>query len=303
MSQPVSSPSAAPVDAVLVGAGIMTATLAAFLRELEPDWKIEIYERLGSIAAESSSAWNNAGTGHAALCELNYTPEKADGSIDISKALQINESFEISKQYWSHLLQSGLLADARAFINPIPHLSFVRGESNVSFLRKRHQALSSHALFAGMRYSEDPVELASWIPLVMEGRDSGEKVAATRVAQGTDVDFGALTRSLLARLQADGGVTVHLGQQIESIQRERSPRPGGRRADLWELGLVEPATGAIRNIRARFVFLGAGGGALGLLQKSGIREGRGFGGFPVSGQWLRCLNPELIARHLSLIHI
>jgi len=290
------------VDAVLVGAGIMSATLAAFLKELEPDWKIEIYERLGSIAAESSSAWNNAGTGHAALCELNYTPQKADGSIDISKALQINESFEISKQFWSYLLQSGQLANPRGFINPIPHLSFVRGEANVDFLRRRHQALSAHALFSGMRFSEDPVELASWIPLVMEGREPGEKVAATRVVQGTDVDFGALTRSLLARLQADGGVTVHLGQEIESIQRERSPRPGRRRADLWEIGLVEPATGAIRNIRARFVFLGAGGGALGLLQKSGIKEGHGFGGFPVSGQWLRCLNPELIARHHAKVY-
>jgi glycine/D-amino acid oxidase-like deaminating enzyme len=72
-------------DVVLIGAGIMSATLAVFLKELQPDLKIQIFERLATAAEESSNAWNNAGTGHAALCELNYTPQRSDGSIDISK--------------------------------------------------------------------------------------------------------------------------------------------------------------------------------------------------------------------------
>ena len=86
-------------DVVLIGAGIMSATLGILLKELDPNCKIEIYERLSEAASESSDAWNNAGTGHAAFCELNYTPEKEDGSIDISKALKISEAYEVSRQF------------------------------------------------------------------------------------------------------------------------------------------------------------------------------------------------------------
>src|SRR5579871_3801731 len=192
----------ARTDALLVGAGIMSSTLAVLLKELDPSLKIDIYEVLADAAQESSDAWNNAGTGHAALCELNYTPEGKGGSIDISKALKINESFKISKQFWSYLVQQNRIQAPETFIRRIPHMSFVWGEKNVEYLRKRHQALDQHHLFTGMEYSEDPVKLAEWMPLIMKGRTASEPVAATRVEGGTDVNFGALTRSLIGYLKS-----------------------------------------------------------------------------------------------------
>ena len=87
----------------------MSATLAMLLKELQPDLKIEIFERLDVAAAESSDAWNNAGTGHSAFCELNYTPEKKDGAIDISKAVKIDESFEVSKQFWAYQIDNKII--------------------------------------------------------------------------------------------------------------------------------------------------------------------------------------------------
>ena len=276
----------------------MSATLAALLKELEPTWTISIFESLGDVAGESSDAWNNAGTGHAALCELNYTPEKADGSVDCSKAFQINESFEVSKQFWSYLVERGQLGTSApaSFLNPIPHLSFVRGAANVSYLKKRYEGLSGHHLFRGMRYAENAEELAVWMPLVMDGRDRSEKVAATRMAAGTDVNFGALTRGLVASMRKRG-VALHLRHEVLDL------RHGGQGAEArWSLRVRDKASGAVRRVRAKFVFLGAGGGALPLLQKSGIPEGRGFGGFPVSGQWLRCGNPELIERHHAKVY-
>jgi malate dehydrogenase (quinone) len=272
----------------------MSATLGALLKELRPELTIAIFESLPGVATESSDAWNNAGTGHAALCELNYTPEKDDGSIDVSKALAINEAFQISKQFWSYLVQRGAIKSPREFIQRIPHLSFVHGETNVAYLRKRHAALSAHHLFRDMEFSTDHAQLAEWMPLVMEGRDPQQPVAATRVALGTDVDFGALTRSLFAHLQSLGGVTLHLRHEVLNLMRNGA---GG-----WDLYVNDKETEQKRTVSAKFVFLGAGGGALPLLQKSGIPEGRGFGGFPVSGQWLRCENPELIARHEAKVY-
>jgi malate dehydrogenase (quinone) len=290
----VSSPSPSSSDVVLVGAGIMSATLGVLLKELQPDLTIEIFESLDGVAEESSDAWNNAGTGHAALCELNYTPQKADGSIDVSKALQINESFKISKQFWSYLVQQGRIKSPRAFIQRIPHLSFVHGAKNVDYLRKRHQALAGHHLFKSMRFSTDRAELAEWMPLVMENRDDKEPIAATRVALGTDVNFGALTRSLIAYLQSLGGVTVHLRHEVLNLHRDSNAS--------WSLYVNDKASQQKRTVNAKFVFLGAGGGALPLLQKAGIKEGRGFGGFPVSGQWLRCENPALIEQHNAKVY-
>ncbi len=163
------------VDVVLVGAGIMSATLGVLLKALEPGWTVEMFESLDDTARESSNAWNNAGTGHAALCELNYTPRRPDGSVDISKAIGINESFEVSKQFWAHLVQEGVLGEPEKFIHPVPHLSFVRGAENVDYLRKRHAGLAGHHLFAGMRFSENREQLAEWMPLVMEGRDPASR--------------------------------------------------------------------------------------------------------------------------------
>jgi malate dehydrogenase (quinone) len=281
-------------DVVLVGAGIMSATLGALLKQLEPGLTIEIFESLDKVAAESSDAWNNAGTGHAALCELNYTPQKKDGSIDVSKALQINESFKVSKQFWSYLVEKGLIKSPRNFISRIPHMSFVKGATDVAYLKKRHEALRSNHLFDEMEYSEDPAQLAEWMPLVMEGRDKAEPVAATRMETGTDVNFGALTRSLVGWLKSEGGVKVHLSHEVLNLHRDGD--------SSWRLYVLDKTTGEKRTVNAKFVFLGAGGGALPLLQKSGIKEGRGFGGFPVSGQWLRCTNAELIERHGAKVY-
>jgi malate dehydrogenase (quinone) len=287
------SPTTSP-DVVLVGAGIMSATLGVLLKELQPDLTIEIFESLDGVATESSDAWNNAGTGHSALCELNYTPQKADGSVDISKALHINEAFKISKQFWSYLVEQKHIKSPETFIQRIPHMSFVHGAKDVAFLRKRHAALTAHHLFEEMEFSDDPAELAEWIPLVMEGRDKAQPVAATRVTLGTDVNFGALTRSLIAYLKSLGGVSVHLRHEVLNLHRNADKS--------WCLYINDKAADEKRTVNAKFVFLGAGGGALPLLQKSNIPEGKGFGGFPVSGQWLRCTNPVLIERHNAKVY-
>jgi malate dehydrogenase (quinone) len=289
------TPVSATPDVVLIGAGIMSATLGMLLKQLDPDLTIDIYERLDRAAAESSDAWNNAGTGHAAFCELNYTPEREDGSIDTTKAVKICESFEVSKQFWAFLVEAGYLDDAPDFIRPIPHLSFVWGEENVNYLRKRYDALQQSHLFRGMQYSEDPAQIESWVPLVMEARDPAQPVAATRMDLGTDVNFGALTRCLFENLQKRPGVTMHFNQDVRDLWRSKSM--GG-----WKLRLDDLGTGQTRDVQTRFVFIGAGGGSLRLLEKSDIPESRGYGGFPVGGQWLKCLNRDLIERHGAKVY-
>jgi malate dehydrogenase (quinone) len=280
-------------DAVLVGAGIMSATLAVILKELDPSLKIEIHEVLDSAAQESSNAWNNAGTGHAALCELNYTPQKSDGSIDISKALEVNTEFDLSRQLWAYLAKAGAIKDPQSFIHPVPHMSFVRGTENVAFLKKRFEALSAHPCYHGMEYSDNKKQIGQWVPLVMEGRDPSEIVAATRMVTGTDVDYGALTQILLDSLREKEGFSIHFSSRVQD------PRRNG---ELWSLRIRDEKTGQHRHVETKFVFLGAGGGSLHLLQKSGIPEGRGYAGFPVSGIWLRCDDPKVAARHDAKVY-
>jgi len=271
----------------------MSATLAVILKELDPSLKIELYEVLGIPAQESSNAWNNAGTGHAALCELNYTPEKSDGSIDISKALQVNTEFDLSRQFWAYLVKRGAIKDPQSFIHPVPHHSFVQGQENRAFLRKRYEALTAHPLYYGMEYSEDPKQLQEWLPLVMEGRGPGEVVTATRMITGTDVDYGALTDDLLDCLRDKKGFSMHFSSRVQDLRRD---------GDLWRVRLRDEKTGEYRDVDARFVFIGAGGGSLPLLQKSGIPEGHGYGGFPVSGVWLRCDRQEIASRHNAKVY-
>ncbi len=282
------------VDILLVGAGIMSATLATMLKELDPSLRVAMFESLDGAAEESSNAWNNAGTGHAALCELNYTSENAEGKVDISRALKVNTEFDLSRQLWSYLVKKGAMASADDFIHPVAHVSFVRGASNVAFLKRRYDAMSKHHCFAAMEYTEDHRVLAEWMPLVMEGRDPNEAVAATRDMTGTDVDFGAVTRAMLANLGRQSGFTVAYRHRVTNLVRA----DGGR----WNVSVSDEATGARKAISAKFVFLGAGGGALPLLQKSGIPEGKGFAGFPVSGLWLRCDDPALADRHEAKVY-
>jgi malate dehydrogenase (quinone) len=246
-------------DVVLVGGGVMSATLASLLGVVAPDWSVTVFESGPAVAGESSGPWNNAGTGHAALCELNYTPAGPDGSVDVTKAVTINEQFAVSRQFWSHLVRSGLTGSPKEFITPVPHVSFVTGEAGRSYMRTRHAAMSAQPVFEGLEHTDDPAVLAEWVPLVMAGRPADQVVAATRSAAGTDVDFGSLTRLLFD-------------------------------------------TAEERGVRTRFLFVGAGGGALPLLQKAAIPEIRGFGGFPVSGMFLRTNSPELVSAHQAKVY-
>ncbi|MFP9118014.1 malate:quinone oxidoreductase [Flavobacterium sp. RNTU_13] len=281
-------------DVVLIGAGIMSATLGIFLKELMPEVKINIYERLDVAAAESSDAWNNAGTGHSAFCELNYTPELPDGSIETFKAVRIAEWFEQSKQFWSYLVQKQLLSAPENFIRPIPHLSFVWGQENVTYLKKRYEALKQFPLFSAMEFSENKEVLKQWIPLVMHGRKEDEVVAATCMNIGTDVNFGQLTRDMFAWLSSQNGVNLYFNHEVRDIKRKSDQR--------WEVKVKDLAGGEKSTSAAKFVFIGAGGGSLHLLEKSGIPEAKGYGGFPVSGQWLKCVNEELIQKHNAKVY-
>ncbi|WP_336763228.1 malate:quinone oxidoreductase [Paenibacillus sp. USHLN196] len=280
-------------DVILIGAGIMSATLGTLLKELAPDWNIKVFEKLATAGEESSNEWNNAGTGHAALCELNYTVERPDGTVDISKAIKVNEQFQISKQFWSYLVNSRLIRNPRDFIMPIPHLSYVHGESNVQFLKRRYDSLSNHPLFAGMEFSDDKKELAKWMPLMMKDRTSNEPVAATKIDSGTDVNFGALTRMLIK----------HLKEQHVGIHYQHSVRNMKRTSDgQWELSVKNLKSGAVERHKAKFVFIGAGGGSLHLLQKTGIPEGKHIGGFPVSGIFMVCKNPKVVEQHHAKVY-
>jgi malate dehydrogenase (quinone) len=280
-------------DVLLIGAGIMSSTLAVILKELDPHLKIELYEALASAAQESSNAWNNAGTGHAALCEMNYTPEKADGSIDISKALEVNTEFDLSRQLWAYLVKKGAITDPQQFIHPVPHYSFVTGKENVAFLKKRFAALSAHHCYKGMVYTEDKSQIKEWVPLVMENRDPSEEVAITRMTTGTDVNYGALTKILLNSLNGTEDFTAYFSHRVRDLQRE-----SGR----WKVKIRDENTGEYRYVLAKFVFIGAGGAALTLLQKSHIPEAEGYAGFPVSGIWLRCDNSEICSRHKAKVY-
>src|SRR5690606_8794470 len=282
------------IDILLVGGGVMSATLATLLAQLAPELEIVLLEKQDAVATESTDAWNNAGTGHAGYCELNYTPQAADGSIDIKRALHINAAYEVSLQFWSSLVELGLLADPKSFINITPHESFVWGAQDVAFLRTRHALLQQHHLFADMEYSEDADTIAQWMPLIMQQRTEQQPIAATRVAYGSDVDFGALTRQLIAGLQQHANFQLRCGQQVQTLKQDAQGR--------WQVTVKDTKEGTRKILSAGFVFLGAGGGALPLLQASGIPEGRGYGGFPVSGQWLVCRNAEIIQQHRAKVY-
>ncbi|MET4539883.1 MULTISPECIES: malate:quinone oxidoreductase [Micrococcaceae] len=280
-------------DVVLIGGGIMSATLGAFIKQLEPTWTISLFERLDEAGLESSGPWNNAGTGHAALCELNYSPAAKDGSVDPSKALHINEQFQLSRQFWSHLVDTKVIGSPKGFINTVPHMSFVIGDDHANFLKTRYEALKPNTLFRSMEYTEDQDQIAKWAPLIVKGRDRQQRVAATRAAEGTDVDFGALTRELTTYLQ-DSGAEVNYGHDVTNISRAAG---GG-----WDLSIKHPKSGEHGRIHAKFVFVGAGGGALHLLQASGIPESKGYGGFPVSGQFFRCTDDAITSQHSAKVY-
>lgn len=281
-------------DVALIGAGIMSATLAIILKELNPDITIQIFERADEAGTESSDAWNNAGTGHSAFCELNYTPQKSDGSIDVSKATKICQDYEISREFWSYLVERKLVGNPSTFIKQVPHVSFVWGKSNVDFLKRRHLAMRDNLLFHGMEYTESADQISEWAPLIMRGRSANEPLAATNMHMGTDVNFGELTRQLIAKLETMPGVAVHYNVEVKDIDPHKK---GG-----WNVETRSMLDGRDEDCQARFVFLGAGGATLHLLKDAEIQERKGFGGFPVSGLWLKCTNEELIQMHNAKVY-
>jgi len=282
------------VDVALVGGGIMSATLGTFLKLLQPQLKIRVLERLDDVGLESSNPWNNAGTGHAALCELNYMPDSpSKGAPSAAKAIEINEQFQLSRQFWASLVEAKILSDPETFIHPTPHMTFVRGEKDVDYLRRRFEVLKAEPLFEGMQFSDDPAQISKWAPLLIEGRTDAEPIAATWIASGTDVDFGAITNQLFDYLNTQS-VEISTSNEVKSVHRLADGR--------WEIVSRNSRNGKTEKTVAKFVFVGAGGWALKLLQSSGIPEANGYGTFPVGGQWLRTDNSKIVAKHQAKVY-
>ena len=280
-------------DVLLIGGGIMSASLGTWLQELQPDWKQVMVEKLDKVALESSNGWNNAGTGHSANMELNYTPQRPDGSIDVTKALEINEQFMISRQFWSAQVKRGVLNNPHSFINSTPHMSFVWGDKNVEYLGKRYDALQKTTLFQGMKFSTDHQQIAQWAPLVMAGRDPQQKVAATWTPVGTDVNYGEITRQLIGSLQKNEHFTLQTSSEVTEFKRNGD--------NSWHVTIEDVNSGKQHAIDAKYVFIGAGGGALKLLQKTGIPEADNYAGFPVGGSFLMTENLDVTRQHMEKV--
>jgi malate dehydrogenase (quinone) len=280
-------------DIILIGSGVMSANLGALLKSLDPKLRIQVYEVTDDVAQESSNGWNNAGTGHAGICELSYTPfREPDGSVKVGKAIGIFEQFEQSRLFWSHAVASGKIANPKDFINPVPHLSFVHGQDQVDFLRARYEGMSAHHFFRDMEFTMDPATIAKWAPLLTEGRGD-VPIAATKMDDGSDVNFGSISRKLLDWLSRQEGCGIATSHRVVDLERVLAG---------WSVSIRDLTTGELRSNRAKFVFVGAGGGSLPLLQKAGIPESKGLGGFPIGGQWLICENPEIVSRHQAKVY-
>ena len=280
------------VDAVLVGGGIMSATLGTYLSELEPNWQIRMYERLDNVAQESSNGFNNAGTGHSGFMEMNYTSEK-DGKMDISKAVNVAEQFEVAKQFWSYQVKEGVLGQPNSFINPVPHIAFVWGD-NVNFLEKRYAAMVKNPMFYGMKFSENPAEIKQWAPLVMNGRDAAQKVAATRMDVGSDVNYGSITTQLVDHLKKQSNFKLQTSTEVTGISQNDDK--------TWTVAFKNLTTGKTDHVKTRFVFIGAGGAAVKLLQMTGLPEAKQYAGFPVGGVFLMTDNPKVTEGHTAKVY-
>ena len=281
-------------DLICVGAGIMSATLALLVKQLKPDLNVLIVERLDKDAQESSAAWNNAGTGHSALCELNYTPQTEDGTIDINKAINICTQFETSKQFWSFLVEQGLIDDPRSFIAPVPHHSWVRGKENADYLEDRYKAFKEHFMFNTIEFSRDIAKMKEWFPLMMHKRTEDEVMAASRIERGTEMNYGSLTEKLFAILNDEYDTKELFNTEVEDIDPDHD--------EDWLVKMENLKTGNKNTVDAKHVFIGAGGGSLLLLQKVEIEEKDGYGGFPVSGEWLVCKNEDIIKQHNAKVY-
>lgn len=280
------------VDAVLVGGGIMSATLGTYFTELEPNWQIRMYERLDQVAQESSNGFNNAGTGHSGFMEMNYTEEK-NGKMEIAKAEKVASQFEVAKQFWSYQVKQGVLAEPKTFINPVPHIAFVWGD-NVKFLEKRYAAMIQSPLFKGMKFTEDPAVIKQWAPLVMTDRDPTQKVAATRMEVGSDVNYGSITKQLVNHLNQNPNFKLQTSTEVTGISQNDDK--------TWTVSFKNLKTGKTDHVKTRFVFIGAGGAAVKLLQLTGLPEAKQYAGFPVGGEFLITDNPAITAQHTAKVY-
>lgn len=281
-------------DLICVGGGIMSATLALMTKLLQPDINILILERLDAVAQESSAAWNNAGTGHAALCELNYCPENEDHSVDISKAINICNQFEVSKQFWAYLTDHNLIKDPSTFIKKVPHHSWVTGTENADYLENRFKTMKEHFMFDSIEFTRDLEKMKEWFPLITENRNPEEVMAASRIDRGTELNYGSLTEQLFHILKTEFDTPVHCNMEVLDVDPD---------TDIdWDVIVQNTNTKEIQHLCAEHVFIGAGGGSLLLLQKVEIDEKEGYGGFPVSGQWLVCKNEEIIQKHHAKVY-
>jgi malate dehydrogenase (quinone) len=280
------------VDVVLIGGGVMSATLGTYLTELQPNLQIRMYERLDKVAQESSNGWNNAGTGHSGFQEMNYTEEK-NGKMDISKAVDIANQFEISKQFWAYQVEHQVLGQPDSFINPVPHHAFVM-DDNVPFLEKRYAAMIQNPFFKGMKFSEDPDVIKQWAPLAMEGRDPKQKVAATRMEIGSDVNYGAIATQLVSQLEKSPNFQLHVSSEVENISRNAD--------NTWSVEFKNLQTGAVSHVKTHFVFIGTGGAAIKMLQKTGLPESQEYAGFPIGGEFLVTDNPAVTSQHTAKLY-
>lgn len=281
-------------DLICVGGGIMSATLALISKLLKPDLKVLILERLDGVAQESSAAWNNAGTGHSALCELNYCPQEEDGSVSIKKAIEICKQFEVSKQFWSYLVDLGLMKNPDKFIKAVPHHSWVTGKENSDYLEARFNTFKDHYLFDSIEFTRDIDQMKSWFPLIAEGRTEDDIMAASRIDRGTEVNYGNLTKQLFHILETKFNTPVHCNMEVQDVDPS---------LDIdWTVELKDLKTKEKHHIESKHVFIGAGGASLLLLQKVEIEEKEGYGGFPVSGEWLVCKNEDIIKQHNAKVY-
>jgi len=282
------------LDVLLIGSGIMSATLGAMLKNLKPDLKVQLFEAAETFSPEASNGWHNAGTGHAGICELSYTPDRgADGEVDVHKAIEIFHQFEHSKQFWGYAIRQGIIQDPTTFINPVPHIAFVYGQPQVDFLKSRFKGMQAHHFFEAMTYTQDRETIKQWAPLLLDGRDPDEPIAATKMDLGSDVNFGSLARQFTQWLDKQPGCSSQTNHKVIDLDET---------ADGWKVTIKNTADNTTFVRHAKFVFIGAGGGSLPLLQKSGIDEAKGFGGFPIGGQWLVCDTPELVEQHGAKVY-
>lgn len=198
--------------------------------------------------------------------------------INVDRALKINKEFEVSLEFWSFLTRKYKSFKPKSFITQVPHISYVKGEKNISFLKKRYEALSKTPLFKDMQFSRNKETIKEWAPLIAE--DLKDDIAMTRINYGSDVDFESLSHQMLKILSTNKKFSIHVNHEIKSISQADDK--------TWDIKIYCAKSKKVISVNAKFIFIGAGGSTIHLLQKSNIKNQIGYAGFPVNGEWLIC---------------